>query len=539
MPCWETHEQECKVEPYSTKWGCNPGVKNDSPIVIFCSLLILQGFETNMKVARLLLPSILSSSLFILPVASAQSISSPCIPGISSNPLVMENLCNEPPKAEAIPAVRRTNAPQQGQPMLMLTADDINSMVLDDPPVIRFGDAWVFEANRSDFILEIYFSNGREIVVQPLTLADARNIAVSWRKGRVRLDHAEIVNQHMVGMRVAAIHETDSPLLFRAIKIDRKGRVILELEKSQGQKPKIPEPPMSYPPDPHVMTASATRPDIWGRRPDGAFLEPNLPIVPIHSMMLQSAAAGSSNPNHFKWNGKELDAETGLYNFGARYYSPALGRFVTPDPTILSRQRLFDPQQWNMYAYARNNPLKYTDPDGRELQLATGMSRADEQRVTKALVEVYRKPGGAQRIEHLAGSDIKYTVGSGDLKGEGYGLTRAKGKLDPATGKVDRSNTSVSITVDLDQKDKDKADFEQGIRKTAPPSEENTMTEEVVHADIFDQNPDAQRGKSPDQKEADAKPGIDEISKQKKGDAGKAKDRVNDILHPDKKKPQD
>jgi hypothetical protein len=197
---------------------------------------------------------------------------------------------------------------------------------------------------------------------------------------------------------------------------------------------------------------------------------------------------------------------------------------------------MFDPQQWNMYSYARNNPLKYTDPDGRELQLATGMSKTDEQRVTKSLVEVYRKPGGAQRIERLAGSSIKYTVGSGDLKGEGYGLTQERGERDRATGKVDPSSISVTITVDLQQKDKDQIDFDQGIRKSAPPSEESTMTEEVVHADIIDHDPVGQVGKSPDQKEAEAKPGIDEVSKQKKGDAGKAKERVNEILHPDKKK---
>ncbi len=36
----------------------------------------------------------------------------------------------------------------------------------------------------------------------------------------------------------------------------------------------------------------------------------------------------------------------------------------------MTRQRISDPQQWNLYAYTRNNPLKYVDPDGRELKLA-------------------------------------------------------------------------------------------------------------------------------------------------------------------------
>ncbi len=45
----------------------------------------------------------------------------------------------------------------------------------------------------------------------------------------------------------------------------------------------------------------------------------------------------------------------------ARYYSPALGRFLSIDP-VLGDQR--DPQSWNRYAYTRNNPMSRTDPFG-------------------------------------------------------------------------------------------------------------------------------------------------------------------------------
>lgn len=66
-----------------------------------------------------------------------------------------------------------------------------------------------------------------------------------------------------------------------------------------------------------------------------------------------------------KFTGKERDAETGLDYFGARYFSSAQGRFNRPDPMGATRQKLLDPEQWNMYAYARNNPLAVIDPDGR------------------------------------------------------------------------------------------------------------------------------------------------------------------------------
>lgn len=64
-----------------------------------------------------------------------------------------------------------------------------------------------------------------------------------------------------------------------------------------------------------------------------------------------------------KFTGKERDAEAGLDYFGARYLSSAHGRFTTPDP-LHGSAHLEDPQTWNRYSYAANNPLKYNDPAG-------------------------------------------------------------------------------------------------------------------------------------------------------------------------------
>jgi len=71
--------------------------------------------------------------------------------------------------------------------------------------------------------------------------------------------------------------------------------------------------------------------------------------------------------NHYKFTGKERDAESGLDNFGARYNSSSMGRFMSPDPIVITRRRVTDPQRFNLYAYARNNPLRYTDPTGMDL----------------------------------------------------------------------------------------------------------------------------------------------------------------------------
>jgi len=72
-----------------------------------------------------------------------------------------------------------------------------------------------------------------------------------------------------------------------------------------------------------------------------------------------------------KFTGKERDNETGLDYFGARYYSAPLARFATIDPAMTIQANVVDPQRWNRYAYANNNPLKFIDPDGREITYAS------------------------------------------------------------------------------------------------------------------------------------------------------------------------
>lgn len=86
-------------------------------------------------------------------------------------------------------------------------------------------------------------------------------------------------------------------------------------------------------------------------------------------------------PNSIKFTSKERDAETGLDFFEARYYSSAQGRFTSPDefkggfldafsgqsafqPGPLPYADISDPQTLNKFAYVRNNPLRYTDPNG-------------------------------------------------------------------------------------------------------------------------------------------------------------------------------
>ena len=52
----------------------------------------------------------------------------------------------------------------------------------------------------------------------------------------------------------------------------------------------------------------------------------------------------------------------GLINMNARLYDPSVGRFLSPDPIV---QAPDNTQNFNRYSYCMNNPLKFTDPDGK------------------------------------------------------------------------------------------------------------------------------------------------------------------------------
>ena len=109
----------------------------------------------------------------------------------------------------------------------------------------------------------------------------------------------------------------------------------------------------------------------------------------------------------YLFNGKERDA-TGLYYYGARYYDPEIGRFITRDP--LGGVTL-KPQSLNRYTYCVNNPLKYVDPTGLSPGISGDEARADWRDERAKKDEEESLPGGLKvkydedlyRYPHLAG----------------------------------------------------------------------------------------------------------------------------------------
>ncbi len=84
---------------------------------------------------------------------------------------------------------------------------------------------------------------------------------------------------------------------------------------------------------------------------------------------------------YYRFTGKELDPETGLYYYGARYYDPVLSRWISADP-ILAKYLptgnkkqdtnlpgmggVFNSANLGLYAYSHSNPINFVDPDGKE-----------------------------------------------------------------------------------------------------------------------------------------------------------------------------
>ena len=97
--------------------------------------------------------------------------------------------------------------------------------------------------------------------------------------------------------------------------------------------------------------------DPWGQD-----IRPTVPPIGLDAL---------GTENKLKFTGEALDPQTNLYFLRARYYDPTVARFISKDPLPGAAR---NPLSRNRFAYARNNPLQYTDRSGRAAQ---GLSSGD------------------------------------------------------------------------------------------------------------------------------------------------------------------
>jgi RHS repeat-associated protein len=102
-----------------------------------------------------------------------------------------------------------------------------------------------------------------------------------------------------------------------------------------------------------------------------------------------------SKANNYKYNGKELQEETQLYDYGARFYDPALMRFSTIDPAADSYH------SWTPYHYVMNNPIMYIDPTGMFTELFDGNGKkiGEDENGNDGNVSIITDKNEAKRIK--------------------------------------------------------------------------------------------------------------------------------------------
>ena len=99
----------------------------------------------------------------------------------------------------------------------------------------------------------------------------------------------------------------------------------------------------------------------------------HLEYVPFGEVFIDERAATSTWSTPYKFNAKELDEETGLYYYGARYYDPKTSVWISTDPLKEKYPNM------SSYVYCADNPLKFIDPDGRVLFLVNGWDGLSKQ----------------------------------------------------------------------------------------------------------------------------------------------------------------
>ena len=114
--------------------------------------------------------------------------------------------------------------------------------------------------------------------------------------------------------------------------------------------------------------------------------------------------AGVAGGNRYRYNGKEFNEDLGLYDYGARWYDPAIARWTSVDP--LAEKMV----SWSSYNYVFGNPISLVDPDGRKPKKRRARNEKREQRRKERANRKFR-----QKIEQPLNAFWTRIVASSEL----------------------------------------------------------------------------------------------------------------------------
>jgi RHS repeat-associated protein len=115
---------------------------------------------------------------------------------------------------------------------------------------------------------------------------------------------------------------------------------------------------------------------------DAGAVYQHLEYFPYGESWIEEGGSHGGNLPGYKFTGKELDPETGLYYYGARYYDAVLSKWISADPAFEKflptgdKQKdknlaglggIFNSRNVNLYNYCLNNPLVFKDPNGLDV----------------------------------------------------------------------------------------------------------------------------------------------------------------------------
>ncbi len=86
----------------------------------------------------------------------------------------------------------------------------------------------------------------------------------------------------------------------------------------------------------------------------------------------------------------------------ARHYASQQARFTSPDPISITENRIVDPQQLNLYSYARTNPLRFVDPQGLDITV-TGNQQDQYMKDLQAGIQSFQVKMNASGVVEIDG----------------------------------------------------------------------------------------------------------------------------------------